>query len=329
MENIENTVEISIIVPVYNVEKYIKRCINSILQQSFNNYELILIDDGSTDLSAEICEDYAKRYSFILCIHTINQGQAVARNIGIKVARGEYIAFVDADDYIAYNYLEELYQIIKEKNSDIAVCDFYVVNSEGKIIYDRYKKQNISNEIVWNTCGKNQKVDLLFSQKVMNYMWNKLYKSKLFDEIIFPYGRRYEDIAIMYKLFDIAGQIACSTKKLYYYVNNPVGTTNKCIDVDIKSISLVCNEIEKYFSNFDREKPAFMEEYLCTLLVANYINGLKLHLDKDLLKNMKDNYMRLCKSNSLFVNLKNPYWYKLIFMKLNILERLYKHEYFE
>lgn len=169
---------ISIIVPVYNTENYLTKCLDSIINQTYKNLEIILIDDGSTDNSGKICDKYAKRDKRIVVIHKTNGGVSSARNLGLKIANGSYIGFVDADDWIADDMYEILYVNLKKFNADISVCKF-------KNIYTR-------NNIIYNN-GDNAKTILLNAVKSMefllnskeNYMcclWNKLYKKELLSE---------------------------------------------------------------------------------------------------------------------------------------------------
>jgi len=211
------TDKISIIVPVYNADKYINRCLDSLLNQSYENTEIILVNDGSKDDSAGICEQYKAIDPRIKLIHQINQGQSVARNEALKIATGNYICFVDADDYVSSEYVYKLYKLMQDNNSDISMCDF-------TYFYDKkLKKDVISNgkNIVKMLSAKDM---LLNMHKVKNELyvvvWGKLYKKELFTGIEFPSGRICEDQAVLYKLYDNAKIIAYSDEILYYYFRN-------------------------------------------------------------------------------------------------------------
>ena len=169
--------KISIIVAVYNVEKYLKRSLDSILNQSYKNIEVIIVNDGSTDNSRNICEKYAELYSNIKVIHKENGGLSSARNIGIENATGEYIGFVDSDDYISSNMFEEMYNRIIESDSDIAISSFNYVK-EGKILPEDnsgdtciFTKSEAINGFFNLTCPFNY-----------SFMCNKLFKKELFKE---------------------------------------------------------------------------------------------------------------------------------------------------
>ncbi len=202
---------ISVIVPVYNVEKYLNLCVNSILNQSYKNLEIILVDDGSPDNCPKICDEYEKLDPRIKVIHKENGGLSDARNAGIEVATGEYIGFVDSDDYIAPDMYDSLYKIITENDCDMAVCRAVIVGEGEAAIYED------SREI----CVLDSKVAL--RQMICNRLftvnaWNKLYKRDLFREIRFPKGLLYEDLATTYKLIMLSNRVAYSPMKKYAYL---------------------------------------------------------------------------------------------------------------
>lgn len=202
--------KISIIVPVYNVEKYLDRCINSILKQTYQNLEIILVDDGSNDNSGNMCDKYAQKDSRIRVIHKENGGLSDARNKGIEIATGEYIGFVDSDDYIADNMYEYLKEIMDNNDADISICGYTKFSEKDNIIESKDYK-----EYVYTT--KEAIRELIKQEKFQDYAWNKLYKSKLFSEILYPFGRKMEDIGTTYKLFDASKKIVFCNKTLYYY----------------------------------------------------------------------------------------------------------------
>ena len=124
--------EISIIIPVFNVEQYLKQCLDSIVSQDCSSIEVILIDDGSTDGSATLCKDYANTYNYIKFLHKENGGVSSARNMGLQHAKGEYVAFIDSDDYVTPDYLESLYKLLNHSQADVAQCGHYIVFSENR-----------------------------------------------------------------------------------------------------------------------------------------------------------------------------------------------------
>ena len=211
MENKEVLPLISIIVPVYNVKEYVTKCLDSICGQTYKNLEIIVIDDGSNDGSGEICDKYAQSDERIKVIHRTNGGLSVARNQGLDIARGEYIGFVDSDDWIDVDMYEFLYQLLKSKDAEISICSHYVEKP------DKVKIKYASNQILELTSYS--AIPLLVKDKIIrNYAWDKLFKKSLFDGLRFPQDRYFEDIAIMYQLFYRAQKVVMKGCPKYHYV---------------------------------------------------------------------------------------------------------------
>lgn len=203
---------VSIIVPVYNVEKYLKQCIDSIINQTYINTEIILIDDGSTDNSGKICDDYAKKDNRIKVIHKKNEGISATRNRGIDEAYGEYISFVDSDDYIDKDMISILCEDIENNNADIAVCDYYVQEDTKQI--KKIKKDDIHNV---KTLLPSEALKKCFQKEFEFYLWNKMFKKTLFNGIKFPNGKNSEERYTLPKLIDNSKKIIFDSEKLYYY----------------------------------------------------------------------------------------------------------------
>ena len=202
---------ISIIVPVYNVEKYIEKCIDSIINQTYKNLEIILVDDGSKDNSGKICDEYSKKDSRIKVIHKVNGGLSDARNHGLQIATGDYIGFVDSDDYIAEDMFETLYNLSEEKNADISIVSFYEYYN-GKLIGVRDSKE----EIIMNKIEAIK--ELLIDNRIQSYAWNKLFKKELFENQRFPTGKNFEDIATTLLLFEKSEKVVLYEEPKYYYL---------------------------------------------------------------------------------------------------------------
>lgn len=202
-------VELSIIVPIYNMEKFLNRCIESILGQRFKEFELILINDGSTDKSGEICRYYAAQDTRIKVIEQKNSGVSGARNKGLEVANGNYIGFVDPDDYVDKEMYDILMKCARQKNMDIIICDYRLLN----ICENRNEEYE---DIIMNR-GKAIK-ELLLGKKYSGFVWNKLYKRSLFNNTNFDVNVKiYEDLLINYELFIKANRIFYTSKKMYFY----------------------------------------------------------------------------------------------------------------
>lgn len=200
---------ISIIVPVYNVEKYLKRCLNSIEQQTYNDWECIIVNDGSTDLSGEICREYANRDKRFRLINQENKGLSGARNKGLEVAKGEYLCFVDSDDWIEKDYIMLLLNKMSADEYDMVICGYYIVDKQRKNI------ELISDEKT--SFKSNEFIHEIASGRIQCFAWNKMYKKSLFDEIKYKMGVYYEDIRIMGDLLSSIKNVGVVNIPLYNY----------------------------------------------------------------------------------------------------------------
>ena len=203
---------ISVIVPIYNVYDYLEKCINSIIHQTYSNLEIILIDDGSDDGCSLICDEYKKLDNRIKVIHKKNEGLSSARNTGLDIATGSLINFVDSDDYLELNMLEELKNNMDKYHSDISICDFYYIKNNRRREHNYLDREFIVD-------GKNKFVYLENEYGLLTiYAWNKLYKRELFNSIRYPKGKIYEDSYIICDLLDKAKAVSYLIKPLYNYV---------------------------------------------------------------------------------------------------------------
>lgn len=196
---------ISIIIPVYNVELYLRDCINSVLTQTYTNLEVILIDDGSSDNCPSICDEYQKKDNRIKVIHQENQGLSGARNCGIKIAQGEYLSFVDSDDILHPDYINLLLDAINNSGYKISQCNNFSFSDTLPL-----------NQHQNHTIKTLQLLDIFDIQNSM-CAWGKLFHKSLFDNIIFPVGKIHEDEFIIYKILYKAKNIAFCNSILYFY----------------------------------------------------------------------------------------------------------------
>lgn len=209
--------KISIIVPIYKVEQYLSRCIDSILNQTFQEFELILVNDGSPDNCGQICETYALKDERIKVIHKENGGLSDARNAGLDICSGEYIGFIDSDDFIHPRMYERLYNVLRKSEALIAQCDFQYFKNIEEI-----SKNAVTNEFkIYDY--KEAIAGLIDNHLLVANVWNKLYHKSLFGNIRFPKGKIHEDEYVTYKLFYYAKKIARVEDKLYFYYNNSNG----------------------------------------------------------------------------------------------------------
>ncbi len=209
--------KISVIVPVYKVEEYLRRCVDSILNQTFQDFELILVDDGSPDNCPQICDEYAQKDNRVFVIHKENGGLSDARNKGIDWAfensDSEWITFIDSDDWVYAQYLELLYKGVIENNCEISSCRYY--STKGELPEEKGSEIKILfPEDFWTGFGINAVA-----------AWGKLYKKKLWENYRFPKGKIHEDQYTTYKLIFSTNKIFLVTKELYYYFSNEKGIT--------------------------------------------------------------------------------------------------------
>ena len=210
---------ISVIVPVYNVAPYLEKCVNSIIAQTYTNLEIILVDDGSTDGSAAMCDELANKDNRIVVIHQKNNGVSAARNVGLANALGQYISFVDADDYISPIMIASIYNSLKAADADISICSFdYVdcIDDEKHIVQSPVKDEVISGRQLISEKMFNDSYKTIF----WSALWNKLFKKQLFDGVVFPDIVVYEDLFVLPEIFEKCQRIACISSNLYYYVQH-------------------------------------------------------------------------------------------------------------
>ena len=203
--------KISVIVPIYNVEPYLRRCIDSIINQTYENLEIILVDDGSRDNCGQICDDYAKKDTRIKVIHKKNGGLSDARNTGLEVCTGNFISFVDSDDWIDKTMLQVMINLMKSNESDICECGVEYVYENKNILQSENLNSNIS---IFN---KEESLNNLLLNNIRQTVWNKLYKSTVIKNMFFEIGKCNEDEFWTYKILDKINKVVKTEQKLYYY----------------------------------------------------------------------------------------------------------------
>ena len=242
--------KISVIVPIYNCEQYIRGCVDSILNQTFSDFELILVDDGSPDNCGEICEEYAKKDFRVKVIHQVNQGQSAARNNGVKEAQSEWLHFVDSDDLIHPEMLETLYKMVIDNNVKISMCSAF----EGEAMPDDFNKtHNIASELM----EMNEENLLHLSKDLKYYYWilcGKLIHKSIFQKYPLTEGRIYEDNAIVCKWLYEAKKVAIVPSPLYFYHVNTESTTNKKFNEKRLDILWSLEEQIAFFNTLGYEK---------------------------------------------------------------------------
>ena len=231
--------KVSIIVPCYKVEKFLRTCIESVLQQSYNKWELILVNDGSPDHSGKICDEYARIDNRIKVVHKKNGGLSSARNAGLDIMTGEYVTFLEGDDFWHKNYLQYLMTLLKKDCADIVQCSFVGgIDSVFPKIDIQLKNKSFDNHSVF------------IKQAANIVLWGKIYKATFFDDIRMPIGLIHEDDWVTWKLYYKASKIVITNNPLYYYTKNPnsiMGKNKKKPDMS-------------YFDAYDERINYFKEE---------------------------------------------------------------------
>lgn len=211
---------ISIIIPVYNVEEYLDKCLESVINQTYNNIEIILVDDGSTDNSGKICDKYEEKDSRVKVIHKENGGQSEARNIALDEVRGKYVAFVDSDDYIKKDYIEYLYNLILKYECKMSICAYYIETEKG----NKYDLGKTYSEKLMNTQETLSR--MLCDEGFTVSPCAKMYDISLFKDIRYPVGKIYEDNETTYKLIKKCENVAYGNESKYSYIKRKNSTMN-------------------------------------------------------------------------------------------------------
>lgn len=298
--------KISVIIPVYNVEKYLKRCLDSVVNQTYKNLEIILVDDGSTDNSGKICDEYVQKDKRIIVIHKENGGLSAARNKGLDICTGDYIGFIDSDDWIALNYFDVLLKNLLEYDVDIACCDYWRTNKDEE---NNKRAVNVKNAQIF----RDEKILELYLEKELVSACSKLYRKKFFNDIRFPLKKVNEDISTIFLVFTKSKVVAYIDRKLYFYFRNTDSITKSKFSRKNLDLLYAWKEVSKLSKNYSNEIQKLADfrlkkAYFSLLGIIAY-NGME-NTDENnkikdfLLKNFKENYIYLLKSNLLSFNRK-------------------------
>ena len=304
MENKEYPL-ISVIIPVYNVEKYLPFSLESVMRQTYKNLEIILVDDGSKDESGNICEKYAKKDNRLRVIHQQNSGVSVARNTGIAACRGEYVGFVDSDDLIHERLFERLLDELQKNHADLSVCDLLRFKDSSEMNQKTEKKE----AVLYSQEQYLKKFFKIGSQTIEYYPWNKLYKRTLLTEDQYPKGvRDGEDIFATLKAVLRADKIAVFDEQLYFYRENPNSVTASFSEKDLGLIG-VWDQVYVYMQ---KNAPAYDDyallnrrrtDFTVLFRYAKNVSGRELKTDKNvavLLADLKKNEKYLLHSSIEF-----------------------------
>lgn len=287
---------ISVIVPVYKVEDYLDECIASIVNQTHKNLEIILVDDGSPDKCPEICDEWAKKDSRIRVIHQKNAGAAVARNIGLDAAKGDYIGFVDSDDYVLEEMYEQLLMPLESGEAKASCCLFSRVHSDGRIVSDAHKFDRCK------LMDAKEAVDASLYNVLCNALWCKLFEKSVFDGVRLPVGEINEDIPIMLPTIVNSEKIALVNKELYCYRKREGSVTSggyftaKNLGTVQKNLNLIAEQLSAYGLPCKRSYSFFVASNAYSIALV-----MEKHREKlgDNEKKMLSNYKKLMWKNCL------------------------------
>ena len=280
---------ISVIIPIYNTQKYLKKCIDSVESQSYNNIEIILVNDGSTDSSEKIIQQYLQRYENIKYYKKENGGLSDARNYGIPHATGEYIAFLDSDDYVELDTYEKMYNKAKEDDSDFVECDF---------IWEYPDRKKVDTGKIYNS-----KKEMLTYARVV--AWNKLIKRSLIEEhkMEFPKGLRYEDVEFFYKMVPYYNKVSFVKEPLIHYIQRSSSISNTQNERTKEIFTIMDNVIKYYKENnlYEEYKTELEYTYARLLLCSSLFRITKIEDAKIRKQLLNETWTRL---NNEFPNWK-------------------------
>ena len=235
---------VSIIMPVYNVAQYLNESLDSIVNQSYENLEIIVIDDGSTDGSGAICDEYAAKDKRIKLLHQTNKGVSSTRNAALDIMSGDFVAFIDSDDAYDPDYVQTMLDAMTDNGADMVICKFSNHSTTGKMTRDG--TEELHPPIGEGTYGRVEAMQAFAENTIHAYVWNKMYKKELWDGIRFPVGMLYEDIDVMYRIINLCGKICVIGKPLYLYRKRPGSITSLKTADSIKDWLTICERMETY-----------------------------------------------------------------------------------
>jgi len=311
--------KVSVIVPVYNVEKYLDKCLNSLVKQTLKDMEIIIVNDGSTDKSQEIIDNYAKKYKNVISIVKENGGVSEARNLGLKKARGEYIGFLDSDDWVSKDMYKKMYQKAKSGNFDVVACDTQAIYPAEK----RYISSNIKND---NVSNKELMID------AYAVIWNKIYKREIINEIEFKKGMNFcEDVEFLYMVYSKIKTIGVVKGSLHNYLQRE-GSLTYVYDKKLYQLIDAMDDVIKFYKENDLYKEYKQEleytyvRYLYATFVKRIaktknkkefnraVNIVIEKVKKEFPDYKKNYYLKGLKSKNLYLKKFNKLLAKLVFI---------------
>ena len=330
---------ISVIVPVYNVEKYLRQCLHSVINQTYRDVEILIVDDGSTDGSGTVCDVYAEKDNRITVFHTENYGLSAARNHALDRAHGDYIAFLDSDDWLEESAIEQLLTVAETTGADIVACRFF-----QEFVDKTVEPGGINTEFVVE--GSEVLSTMVIDHKLTEDVWNKFYKAELFNSIRYPEGMIFEDKATTYKLLQKAQLLAYTPTPLIHYRNREGSLSN------VHSMKSLTDYWRVYRERFDMLSP-ISEQYYKTALsetvgaisrmwrwyagcdkeeqqeAEKMLNTMQRFLEEHRREVIHGPYSRHVKATCYYARYQNPLIFKLLFIFNTIYRNRNRNEYYE
>lgn len=310
--------KISVIVPVYNGEKFIEKCLNSILNQTYENLEIIVINDGSEDKSPELCNSYAKKDCRVRVVHQKNAGLSSVRNKGLQLAKGGLIGFVDQDDFIHPKMYELLLTNLIDCDADISICDYSKIYDCS---YNNYLSKNLDKQNIY-TYSRLEALKNLLNKNYLTTVvpWNKIYKKELFKNVRYPVGKTADDEFVIHHIIQSANKIVYTDLVLYYYFHNTNSITNKQFNLSrLDGLTAIKDRIKLFQEQkYDDLLPLSLYIYL-HLIIKNYFL-VKMHLpyENKVLKKLKLEFNICYKNNIGLISKENRKEFTLFYINANL-----------
>ncbi|WP_230266533.1 glycosyltransferase family 2 protein [Allobaculum fili] len=280
--------KIAVVIPVYNVEKYISKCIESVCTQSYPNLEIILVDDGSTDSSGEICDAYQKKDDRIRVFHTPNRGLSAARNYGVQQSESNWVIFIDSDDFVTSRYVEDLNTIRLKAGSEISVTQVKKINEESAAyIYSQSGLSKLAAPDIVKMTVSDALANMYYRKGIPIYAPGKLYLKSILTKHPFRIGEQYEDLSIMHHLFSEANAIGFAQVENYYYLQRPFSIVNSKFSEN-KMIQIpICKEIHQFIEEKYPKALCAAESKQFVVALNLYVDARTHHADKQVLRKLK------------------------------------------
>lgn len=277
---------ISVIVPIYHVEAYLKECIDSIIHQTYSTLEIILVDDGSDDNCPIICDDYQKKDPRIQVIHKENGGLSDARNVGLDAATGDYICFIDSDDVVHPNFIQTLYENLISTNSDMAICHYEKVYEIPKVM------ESLSQHII-KVYTQTEILDALYGKESLSIIvaWNKLYHKSIWEQLRYPKGKIHEDEFVIHHILDQVNRVVINDGAYYYYRQREGSITNQYNEKRLHALEALEARIQ-FYCKAENEKLMYQTMYQYFFALASHIQQIRKSKQYGTLKKQLKNKLR-------------------------------------